>query len=350
MAGPAAIRPLPDAAVARLRATVILSDVAQAAAELVQNALDAEATAVRVWVAAAGGDLRIDVADDGVGISPADLDLVGRRYHTSKRPPDQPSERCASPVCYGFRGEALASLGEVAVTTITTRTGATRDDPRAAPLRLPELSKRGGVGWGGVGGLHMLATTAWPPERAPEAWRLVLAPGGSRLLTKVAEGEAGVPARGTHVTARDFFALLPVRRRRLVRPHVASKCRFGMGCLWAVAAPVSMRTPAGRVPARRGSADPSPDRGSRAGASYSIVSAHRRRGAHGAPTGATGRLHRVWVQPEAAQPKVCTRSGGMLDGCTDGVVAGPVSPTLWRHVGRRRLRRAMPARAIPSRA
>lgn len=128
MAGPAAIRPLPDAAVTRLRATVILSDVAQAAAELVQNALDAEATAVRIWVAATGGNLRIDVADDGLGISPADLDFVGRRYHTSKHPTDQVSERGASPVCYGFRGEALASLGEVAVTTITTRTGATRDD------------------------------------------------------------------------------------------------------------------------------------------------------------------------------------------------------------------------------
>jgi len=64
----------------------------------------------------------------------------------------------------------------------------------------------------------LLALTASAAEGAPEAWRLVLAPGGSRLLTKLAEGEAGIPVRGTHVTTRDFFALLPVRRRRLVRP------------------------------------------------------------------------------------------------------------------------------------
>jgi DNA mismatch repair ATPase MutL len=109
---------LSAATVAALRSAVVVTDVAAAAVELVQNALDAGATAVRVGVHVGGGDLRLDVSDDGTGIPDADADAVGRHHHTSKPMPS------AGVPLYGFRGEALASLAEVALVTITSRTGA----------------------------------------------------------------------------------------------------------------------------------------------------------------------------------------------------------------------------------
>ena len=68
----------------------------------------AEAQAVQIDMHA----FRITVADDGCGIPFADLRLVGERYCTSKRPAET----------HGFRGEALASVRDVALLEVRTRT------------------------------------------------------------------------------------------------------------------------------------------------------------------------------------------------------------------------------------
>ena len=84
--------------------------------ELVENALDAGAT--RIEIATDGGGRRlIRVADDGTGMTRADLDLAVERHATSKLDGDDLLQIST----LGFRGEALPSIGSVARLTITTR-------------------------------------------------------------------------------------------------------------------------------------------------------------------------------------------------------------------------------------
>jgi DNA mismatch repair protein MutL len=92
---------------------------ASAVKELVENALDAGARRVDVAVAA-GGKTLIRVADDGHGIAAADLPLALSRHATSKID----GSDLLNIHSFGFRGEALPSLGAVGRLKITSRAGA----------------------------------------------------------------------------------------------------------------------------------------------------------------------------------------------------------------------------------
>ena len=85
--------------------------------ELVENSLDAGAGDIRVDVAQAGVG-RVRVVDDGGGIHPDDLLLAVARHATSKiaSPGD-----LAAVATLGFRGEALASAASVSKLAITSR-------------------------------------------------------------------------------------------------------------------------------------------------------------------------------------------------------------------------------------
>src|ERR1700681_395190 len=86
--------------------------------ELVENALDADATRIAVRVRG-GGLAEIEVADDGVGIAPGDLALAVTRHATSKLADAAGLTRVGT---LGFRGEGLASIAAVAKVTIVSRT------------------------------------------------------------------------------------------------------------------------------------------------------------------------------------------------------------------------------------
>ncbi len=86
--------------------------------ELVENALDADATRVRVEIDA-GGLARIRVTDDGTGMDEADAVLALERHATSKI---RTIEDLSDVGTFGFRGEALPSIGSVAHLTVTTCT------------------------------------------------------------------------------------------------------------------------------------------------------------------------------------------------------------------------------------
>ncbi len=104
--------------------------------ELVENAIDAEATSIEVAVTADTVE-RIEVRDNGHGIHADDYDALGRRGHTSKiRSLDE--LKCLGGKSLGFRGEALASANALGQVSITTRTAT---DPVATTLL---LSGRGG--------------------------------------------------------------------------------------------------------------------------------------------------------------------------------------------------------------
>ncbi|WP_254535837.1 DNA mismatch repair endonuclease MutL [Halomarina litorea] len=161
-----AVRRLDESTVARIAAGEVVTRPAAAVRELVENALDAGASAVSVTVENGGLDL-VSVSDDGHGMSREDARLAVERHATSKI---RDAADLATAPTLGFRGEALPSIAEVARLDLRTRT-AGEDE-------------------------------------------------GTRVT--VADGDPTVRAAGhgvgTTVEARDLFADLPARRESLGTP------------------------------------------------------------------------------------------------------------------------------------
>ncbi|MEM9430562.1 MAG: DNA mismatch repair endonuclease MutL, partial [Pseudomonadota bacterium] len=107
---------MPEEAANRIAAGEVVERPASAVKELMENALDAGARRIEITIAEAGRRL-IRVSDDGQGIPAEDLALAFARHATSKLDPGDIFDIRA----FGFRGEALASLGAVAEVTLTSR-------------------------------------------------------------------------------------------------------------------------------------------------------------------------------------------------------------------------------------
>ncbi len=161
------IRRLPETLINRIAAGEVVERPASALKELVENAVDAGATRIAVSIMD-GGLNRIEVTDDGCGMSPEEMKLALERHATSKLP-DDAIEQVAT---LGFRGEALPSIASVARLTLESR-----------------------------------------PREAEQGWRCVTNHG-----QVIEEGPAALPP-GTRVRLEQLFAKIPARRKFLRTPR-----------------------------------------------------------------------------------------------------------------------------------
>ncbi len=160
------IRRLPEHLVNRIAAGEVVERPASALKELVENAIDAGASRIAVKLAGGGVDL-IEVADDGCGMTPADMALALERHATSKLP----DEAIENVTTLGFRGEALPSIASVARLTLESRV------------------------------------------RGADGWRRVIDNGAV-----VEEGPAALPP-GTRIRVEGLFERVPARRKFLRSPR-----------------------------------------------------------------------------------------------------------------------------------
>jgi DNA mismatch repair protein MutL len=161
------LRLLDERTIGKIAAGEVVERPVSVVKELVENAIDAGATRIRVAVRGGGIEL-IEVVDDGCGIAPTDLPLAVCRHATSKLSSFEDLDRLTT---LGFRGEALPSIGAVSSLAIRSRT---------------------------AGATHA-------------------------SLLRVTFGEVASPvtlgaSEGTAVSARDLFGNVPARRKFLRQP------------------------------------------------------------------------------------------------------------------------------------
>lgn len=161
------IRLLPENLVNRIAAGEVVERPSSALKELVENAIDAEASRIAVKLVEGGLD-SLEVTDDGCGMSPEQMALALERHATSKLA-DDAIEQVST---LGFRGEALPSIASVARFTLESR-----------------------------------------PHDAEQGWRRVVDHGET-----VTEGPAALPP-GTRVRVENLFGKIPARRKFLRTPR-----------------------------------------------------------------------------------------------------------------------------------
>ena len=111
------IKLLPDSVANQIAAGEVIQRPASVIKELVENAIDAQATHIQIILKDAGRTL-IQIIDDGVGMSDTDARLAFERHSTSKI---RTADDLFSLHTMGFRGEALASIAAISQVELRTR-------------------------------------------------------------------------------------------------------------------------------------------------------------------------------------------------------------------------------------
>ncbi|GMH33785.1 hypothetical protein BSKO_01619 [Bryopsis sp. KO-2023] len=114
---PNPIVPLSNAVISQVRSSSQICSLAHAVEEVVANSIDAESTCIAVTVDL--NEYSFSVKDNGCGIEPSSMTHVCKRHCTSKSRTS--SSDGEMPCKFGYRGESLASIAEMAVVHITSR-------------------------------------------------------------------------------------------------------------------------------------------------------------------------------------------------------------------------------------
>ena len=108
---------LPDSVANQIAAGEVVQRPASVVKELVENAIDAQATEITISIVDAGRT-SIQISDNGIGMSETDARMAFERHATSKISDAADIFKIRS---MGFRGEALASIAAVSQTELKTR-------------------------------------------------------------------------------------------------------------------------------------------------------------------------------------------------------------------------------------
>ena len=187
--GPPPIHELTREVVERIAAGEVIERPASVVRELLDNALDAGATEVRIELRE-GGLRLIRVADDGWGIRADELAIACLPHTTSKV---SRADDLARLTTLGFRGEALASVATV------------------AELTLASACDNNGIA-------HEITLRAGAPDAV------------------IAQGDTS-RGRGTTVTARNLFQTMPARRALLRGPAAEATRALAVVRAYALAHP-----------------------------------------------------------------------------------------------------------------
>lgn len=112
------IKLLDDKTINKIAAGEVVERPSSVVKELIENAIDANATSIIVEIKD-GGKSYIRVTDNGTGIDYEQLDLAFKRHSTSKIETVEDLEKI---ITLGFRGEALASISSVSQVELLTKT------------------------------------------------------------------------------------------------------------------------------------------------------------------------------------------------------------------------------------
>lgn len=160
------IKPIEAKSVHQIQSGQVIVDLCSAVKELVENALDAEASSIEVRFKNNGLDA-IEVQDNGTGISEANYENLALKHYTSKL---STYEDLLAVQTFGFRGEALSSLCALSDFSVVTAQA----------------------------------------HEAPKGKRLEFELSGKLKSTSLTAAQ-----KGTTVTVENLFARLPVRQREL---------------------------------------------------------------------------------------------------------------------------------------
>jgi DNA mismatch repair protein MutL len=181
------IHVLPEHVANKIAAGEVVERPASVVKELLENALDAGATRIKINIEA-GGKKLIQITDNGCGMVRDDAMLAFERHATSKI---KDAEDLLSVATLGFRGEALPSIASVSRLRLETRAAESTEE-RSKEERPTKESSTGELS-------------------AQPATGIILEINGGRMARVE---EAGLP-EGTSITVRDLFFNTPARKKFL---------------------------------------------------------------------------------------------------------------------------------------
>ena len=185
------IHVLPEHVANKIAAGEVVERPASVVKELLENALDAGATRIRINIEA-GGKKLIQVTDNGCGMVRDDAMLAFERHATSKI---RDAEDLLSVATLGFRGEALPSIASVS--RLRLETCAASMESMSRTEKSPFLPKDGRNGA--------------PDSSEMQTSGTIIEINGGRMARVE---EAGLP-KGTSITVRDLFFNIPARKKFL---------------------------------------------------------------------------------------------------------------------------------------